>query len=54
VNRKHFSELVSVGLSCGVGETLGQELPDEIERFRGSGEPPNSSKEAVDHALPNV
>jgi len=25
VNRKHFSELVSAALSCGVGETLGQE-----------------------------
>src|SRR5580658_3271771 len=39
---------------CGNSETPGQECPADFECFRGCGKTPNCSKEAVDHAFPNV
>jgi len=41
-------------LDCRRGETLDQEFADQTECLGRGGPAPHSTKEAVDHALPNI
>src|ERR1700735_40502 len=49
-----LTERLVLPLNCGCGKAIGQECADQIERLRGGCQPPDPSREAMDHAFPHV